>query len=87
MPKLKQAAKRLRQSLKRRARNRRRVQRYKEVEKNIRQLASAGKKKEAQKLLPKLYKLIDKAASHGPLHPNKASRKKAQIAKLLAGIK
>lgn len=79
----KSAAKRLRQNLKQRARNTRRLRRYREIEKSIRKLAEQSKKPEIKKLLPQFYKAVDKAASHGPLHKNKAARKKAQIARLL----
>lgn len=84
MPNTKQAKKRLRQDVKRRARNLRRLKRYKEVERQIKKLVVSNQKEQAAQLLPKFYKLIDKAASHGPLHKNKAGRKKKQIVKLFA---
>ena len=38
---------------------------------------------EAQKLLPQLYKALDKAALKGVLKPNAAARKKSRLTKLL----
>jgi len=38
---------------------------------------------EAQKLLPQLYKALDKAASRGVIKKNTAARKKSRLTKLL----
>ena len=51
--------------------------------KQTRKLASAQKKEEAIKLLPKLYQAIDKAAKRGIIKKNAASRKKSRLTKLL----
>lgn len=48
--------------------------------KEYRTLATAGKKDEAAKLLPKVYKAIDKAAKGGVIKKNTASRKKSRLA-------
>lgn len=50
----------------------------------IRKHLSAGQKQEAQALLPQLAKALDKAASRGAIHQNKAARLKARFMKLVA---
>ena len=71
MTHLKSAAKRLRQSKSRAAKN-------KKVREGLKNLlkGSAGKKD-----LPKLYQAIDKAAKSGIIHPNKAARMKSSLSK------
>ena len=54
--------------------------------KQTKKLASAQKKEEAVKLLPKLYKAIDKAAKRGIIKKNTAARKKSRLTKLLQKI-
>ena len=51
--------------------------------------SSTSEKKigEAKKLLPKTYKLLDKAAKTGLIKKNTASRKKARITKAVERIK
>lgn len=87
MPVTKSAKKALRQNKKRRARNIRRKQAFKDIIKDIRKLALENKKKEAEKLLPKAYKAIDKAAKTGVIKKNAASRKKSRLTKLANKIK
>ncbi|MFC1734420.1 30S ribosomal protein S20 [candidate division KSB1 bacterium] len=55
-----------------------------DVMKEIASLISLKKGKEAQALLPKAYKAIDKAAKRGVIKENTASRKKSR---LVAAIK
>ena len=83
MPITQSAKKALRQSVRRRARNLKHSEAYKSAIKQFKKLAAIGKK-EAQKLLPKAYKAIDKAAKTGVIKKNKAARLKSGVAKLLA---
>lgn len=86
MPITKSAKKALRQSKKRRARNIQRKKAFKDIIKNIRKLALENKKKEAEELLPKAYKAIDKAAKTGVIKKNTAARKKSRLTKLINKI-
>ena len=70
---LKSAAKRLRQSRRRMAEN-------KKIKERIKELIKSAKSK---KDLPALYKAIDKAAKRGIFHKNKAARMKRALAKRL----
>ena len=83
MPITKSAHKALRQSKTRRVRNLAKSNAYKTVFKELKNLAAAGKKKDAEKLLPKVYKKIDKAAKTGVIKKNKAARLKSAATKLL----
>ena len=47
-------------------------------------LTNEGKKDEAAKLLPSVYKTIDTAAKKNIIHPKNAARKKSRMAKLIA---
>lgn len=82
MPITNSAKKALRQSLRRRIKNLKRKEDYKRAVKEIRKFASAGKKEEAQKLIPQLYKTLDKAAKTNVIKKNKASRLKSRLTKL-----
>ncbi|PIP31664.1 30S ribosomal protein S20 [bacterium (Candidatus Gribaldobacteria) CG23_combo_of_CG06-09_8_20_14_all_37_87_8] len=46
-------------------------------------LIKEGKKEEAKKLLPSIYKALDKATKTNLIKKNKASRKKSRISKAL----
>jgi len=83
MPITKSAKKSLRQNIKRKRENRQKKDRVKEIIKEIKGLASQKKIKEARKLLPFLYKALDKAAKTGVIKKNTASRKKSRITKFL----
>lgn len=87
MPIIKAAKKSLRQSKKRRARNLRRKRAMKDVVKEIRVLAGEKKAQEAEKLLPKAYKAIDKAKKRGIIKKNTAARKKSRLTKLVSRSK
>lgn len=82
MPITKSAKKALRQSLRRKAQNLKRKNAYKNMLKEFRMLA-ANKKDDAKKLLPKVYKALDKAAKTNVINKNKAARLKSSAAKLL----
>lgn len=83
MPITASAKKALRQSLTRKARNLRRKNAYKDTLKELSKLVSAGNKKEAEKLLPKVYKTLDKAAKTNVITKNKAARLKSLADKLV----
>lgn len=79
----KSAKKALRQSLKRRARNLVIKKKVKNLIKEVKSLVSQKKIEEAKKLLPNVYKFLDKAAKVGVLKKNTAARKKSRITKLI----
>ena len=81
MPITKSAKKALRQNIKRRARNVQKKRKLKSALKEARDLISKKKTEEAQNLLPRIYKLLDKAAKTGLIKKNTASRKKSRITK------
>lgn len=83
MPITRSAKKALRQSLRRRAHNLRRKNKIKALIKEARSLVSAKKTEEAKKLLPQIYKILDKAAKENVIKKNTASRKKSRIAGLV----
>lgn len=83
MPITKSAKKAQRQSKRRRVFNLRRKKAYKDALKDIKNLVAENKKEEAAKLLPKLYKTLDKAAKTNAIKKNKASRLKSRITKLI----
>jgi len=84
MPITKSAKKALRQNKRRRQRNLRQLNVLKATIKKIKKLASENKKEEALKLLPKAYKVIDKAVKTGLIKKNNAARKKSRLTKLIA---
>lgn len=51
--------------------------------KSYKKLAGEGKKEEAAKLIPGVYKTLDKATKKGVLKKNTASRLKSRLAKSL----
>lgn len=74
------AKKRIRQNLKRRLRNRRRMLALKRLVREFEAALSSGQLDRARELLPGLYKKIDQIAAKGTLHKNTAARKKAKLA-------
>lgn len=84
MPTIKSAEKRLRQSQKRRQRN-------KSVRSKIgtqaRKLMETESVEEAEELLQELYALLDRAAGKGVMHENKAARQKARLARHVEELK
>lgn len=81
MPITKSAKKALRQSLRRRARNIQKKEKIKNLIKQVRSLVSQKKAEEAKKLLPQVYKLLDKAAKTGLIKKNTAARRKSKISR------
>jgi small subunit ribosomal protein S20 len=82
-PITKSAKKALKQSKKRRGRNIQRQTIIKKLLKEIKKLVSEKKNEEAKKLLPQIYKLLDKAAKTGLIKKNTVARKKSRITKLI----
>ena len=82
----KSAKKALRQSQKRRIINIKKKNKIKNLIKQVRCLALQKKTEEAKKLLPQLYKALDKAAKTELIKKNTAARKKSRITKLINKI-
>ncbi|MEK7125101.1 MAG: 30S ribosomal protein S20 [Patescibacteria group bacterium] len=83
MPNTKSAEKALRQSQKRRVKNLAKTNAYKNAVKQFKKYIAAGNIEEAKKLLPKVYKKLDKAAKAGVIKRNKTSRLKSRMSHLL----
>lgn len=83
MPILRSAKKALRQSERRRVRNLKRKEDFRRAVKEVKKLLAAKKFKEAEALIPKAYKALDKAAKTGAIKKNAASRRKSRLAKLI----
>jgi len=87
MPITTSAKKALRQNMKRRAKNANRKERIKDLIKQARFLITNKKMDEARKILPQIYRMLDKGAKIGLIKKNTASRKKSRITKLINKIK
>lgn len=83
MPITKSAKKALRQSLKRRAKNLKKKKEIRKLLKKFQNLISWKKIEEAKKILPQVYKILDKAAKTGLIKKNTAARKKSRLTLLL----
>ena len=66
--------------------NARRKKELKDSLKDITKLIEAGNKQEAEAMLPRVYKAIDKAAKRGVLKANTASRTKSRITKRIGAL-
>ena len=82
-PITKSAKKALRQNIKRKKENLQRKRKMKDLIKEVKSLVSEKKIEKAKKLLPSLYKTLDKATKKGLLKKNTANRKKSRITKSL----
>ena len=78
-----QLKKAMRQNKKRRQENIRRIDAFRNAVKQIKKLIAENKKEEAIKLLPMVYKSLDKATKTGVIKKNTASRKKSRLMKLI----
>lgn len=87
MPIKKAAKKAVRQSEKRRIRNRVQRQKLRDLLKEVRGFISQNKINEAKKILPKVYKILDKAAKTDLMKKNTVSRIKSRISKALVKVK
>jgi len=79
----KSAKKAARQSETRKVQNLAYKNNIKKLIKEARLLVSGNKVAEAQKLLPSIYKALDKAAKVGVIKKNNAGRRKSRLTKLI----
>jgi small subunit ribosomal protein S20 len=86
MPITSSAKKALRNSAKKRVFNVRRKKKVTDLTKEIRSLAKAKNKAEAQKILSSVYQALDKAAKGGTIKKNTAARKKSRLTKLVKSL-
>jgi small subunit ribosomal protein S20 len=84
MPITASAKKALRQNRTRRERNLIRKEAYKKLVTGYRKLVAGKKAEEAQKMLPSVFKALDKAAKAHVIEKNKASRLKSRLVQLSA---
>ena len=77
------AKKRIRQNLKRRARNRWRKTQIKDAVKAYAEALHKGDRTEAAERLRVVYKKLDQVAAKGTIHKNAAARRKSRLAKRL----
>jgi small subunit ribosomal protein S20 len=76
----------MRQSQKRRARNRRNQSQLKTQLKKLRDAISSGDAEAAKKLLPQTVGQIDKAAKKGVVHDNAAARHKSRLTRKVTAL-
>ena len=79
----KSAKKAIRQSARRKEQNIVYKDKIKSLVKEARALILEKKSAEAKKLLPEIYKALDKAAKVGVIKKNNASRRKSRLTKLI----
>lgn len=84
MPITKSAVKAARQSIDRRARRQPFNTHMKTMMRKFSDLVKDGKKDEAIKMLPAVYKSVDTAAKKRIIHGNNAARKKSLMARMIA---
>jgi len=77
------AKKRVRQSIKRRARNRHRKEMLKDTQKSFTSAIAAGAIDKAATALNEVVKRLDKVAAQGTIHKNTAARKRSRLTKRL----
>ena len=80
------ALKQMRQSEKRRARNRKNLSQLKTQIKKLRSVVAEGNAEAARKLLPATEAEIDKAAKKGIVHDNAAARYKSRLARKVSAL-
>lgn len=86
MPIKKAALKRMRSDRTREARNSSALSELKTLSKKFEGLVAAKDKEKAGAVLKEVSVKLDKAASHGIIHKNRASRKKARLARRFAAL-
>ena len=79
MPNIKSANKRMRQSRRRRLRNRHYLTRMRTEVKHFRRLLEEQRSADAQSHLPKVYTVIDHTAQKGVIHRRTAARYKSRL--------
>ena len=87
MPITKSAKKSIRKDEKRTKINIQRKNKIKDLLKKVKSLIAQNKKDEAKKLLPQIYKVLDKTAKTGIIKKNNAGRRKSRISKAINKIK
>jgi small subunit ribosomal protein S20 len=85
MPNIKQQEKRVRQSARQRMENLRWRSTAKTLMRRLEEAAKEGDKEAVGERHRELVSWLDKAAAHGALHRNTASRRKSQAARIAAG--
>jgi small subunit ribosomal protein S20 len=80
------ALKHMRQSLSRRARNRKNISQVKTQIKKLRASLASGESDEARRLLPETVSAIDRAAKQGVLHDNAAARYKSRLTRRVRAV-
>lgn len=86
MPRTASAARRVRSSARRAARNRSVKSRLKTLEKHYRQILAEKRKEDATSALRTVISALDKAAKTGVIHRGTADRKKSRLASKLAAL-
>ena len=81
MPITSSAKRALKESSKNRKANSQKKIVLKKTKKDFLKLIESGKTEEAKKMLPKAYKLLDKAAKVNLIKKNKVAREKSRLAK------
>lgn len=76
--------KRIRQTTKRRLRNRNRLTSLRTSVKRVRTAVAEGNVEQARELLPAAIRKLDRAAQKGSIHANAAARKKSRLTRLVA---
>ncbi len=84
MPITSSAIKAARQTITRRERRQPFKTQMKTMIRNFTDLVTEKKMKEAEALLPKVYKAVDMAAKKNIIHKNNAARKKSMLARMVA---
>jgi small subunit ribosomal protein S20 len=87
MPIIKSAKKALRSSERKRVFNLRRQKAAKDLEKKVLNHVKKGEVKEAEALLSKAYKALDKATKMNTLKKGTASRKKSRLSRAIKKVK
>ena len=86
MPNIKQQEKRVRQAARQRVENLRRRSAAKTLMRRLRNAADEGDAAVTGERHRELVSWLDRAAAHGALHKNTAARRKAQAARVVAGV-
>jgi small subunit ribosomal protein S20 len=87
MPITKTTKRRPRQSERKRLMNKKRVLEMRKLTKEANILLSSKETDNVEKMVPQIYKAIDKAAKRGVIKKNTAARKKSRLMKKIKTIK
>ncbi len=80
------ALKRVRQTERRRLRNKSAVAQMRTVVKRFRALVAEKKAEEARSMLPSVYAMIDKTRKRGIIHTNAAARYKSRLTTVISTL-